>query len=536
MVFAELTWTPELLKQAEDRAHRLGQKGDVTAYYCMAPNTADDIIWKIIGRKLAVVGGALNAGESGGCFFAPSSRPRRRSGAEQPGPATAAGAGDSWEHAAQLLEQHRDRLALEGLHGDEDDEADAGAAAGNPAAGPSHCTTPPKAHPPIHEPCLTPTASSVRRSQGPGSCPAALRGAEGRPLGEVKEEIEVKEEDDADEVVIVGSSTKASRRRHHPPICIDSDSDDAAAGPQTRNTRRKLQFEDTAKEAADRSRWPSTPQQKQPPTRGGHLLQPKAECVDAASGEQQQPAGAGAGSTHHGSTSERGDRDHSNTTQGAEDHGLVAEGAGGQDAPAGNDEGEGDPPPEGPGEGGADEQPDLEDEEPDLEDEEDMGAEGEGGRHDALFQQALAGYLQRYEQREQRTLVNAAEQRGQAGPSAGSSGRGGNVAAGPAAQPTRRAAPARTAAGQPQQQQSPGTCALHTSAVDLLSQEQSSADDEAMPTTKRTRKHGSRVLDDFETEPAAAMQISEAEDDVIPIKRSARTGHKRRAKQICDQI
>ena len=40
--FAEMFWTPGLLIQAEDRAHRIGQKNDVRVKYFVAKDTLDD--------------------------------------------------------------------------------------------------------------------------------------------------------------------------------------------------------------------------------------------------------------------------------------------------------------------------------------------------------------------------------------------------------------------------------------------------------------------------------------------------------------
>uniref|UniRef100_A0AAF5Q4A7 SWI/SNF-related matrix-associated actin-dependent regulator of chromatin subfamily A-like protein 1 n=2 Tax=Wuchereria bancrofti TaxID=6293 RepID=A0AAF5Q4A7_WUCBA len=55
VVFAELHWNPGTLKQAEDRAHRLGQKHSVFVQYLIAKGTADDILWPLIQKKLDVL-------------------------------------------------------------------------------------------------------------------------------------------------------------------------------------------------------------------------------------------------------------------------------------------------------------------------------------------------------------------------------------------------------------------------------------------------------------------------------------------------
>lgn len=59
--FIERTWSPAHLQQAEDRAHRLGQKNKVTITYFDAPGTIDVPIGIMLGKKLstatAVLGG-----------------------------------------------------------------------------------------------------------------------------------------------------------------------------------------------------------------------------------------------------------------------------------------------------------------------------------------------------------------------------------------------------------------------------------------------------------------------------------------------
>uniref|UniRef100_A0A8R1XZJ4 SWI/SNF-related matrix-associated actin-dependent regulator of chromatin subfamily A-like protein 1 n=2 Tax=Onchocerca TaxID=6281 RepID=A0A8R1XZJ4_ONCVO len=55
VIFAELHWNPGTLKQAEDRAHRLGQKDSVFVQYLIAKGTADDVLWPLIQKKLDVL-------------------------------------------------------------------------------------------------------------------------------------------------------------------------------------------------------------------------------------------------------------------------------------------------------------------------------------------------------------------------------------------------------------------------------------------------------------------------------------------------
>lgn len=51
VLFAELDWNPSTLAQAESRAHRIGQEGDVVVRYLLAKGTADDIIWTMLQNK-----------------------------------------------------------------------------------------------------------------------------------------------------------------------------------------------------------------------------------------------------------------------------------------------------------------------------------------------------------------------------------------------------------------------------------------------------------------------------------------------------
>lgn len=45
----------QILTQAEDRAHRIGQDKTVTIQYLLAKNTSDDYIWPLIQSKLCVL-------------------------------------------------------------------------------------------------------------------------------------------------------------------------------------------------------------------------------------------------------------------------------------------------------------------------------------------------------------------------------------------------------------------------------------------------------------------------------------------------
>ncbi|KAL9144392.1 hypothetical protein ABFS82_14G293700 [Erythranthe guttata] len=64
VIFAELSWTPGDMIQAEDRAHRIGQVSSVNVYYLLANDTVDDIIWDVIQNKLENLGQMLDGHEN----------------------------------------------------------------------------------------------------------------------------------------------------------------------------------------------------------------------------------------------------------------------------------------------------------------------------------------------------------------------------------------------------------------------------------------------------------------------------------------
>ncbi|XP_071448484.1 SWI/SNF-related matrix-associated actin-dependent regulator of chromatin subfamily A-like protein 1 [Hetaerina americana] len=55
IIFAELFWNPGILAQAEDRAHRIGQKNNVVVRYLVAEGTVDDYLWPMLQGKLEVL-------------------------------------------------------------------------------------------------------------------------------------------------------------------------------------------------------------------------------------------------------------------------------------------------------------------------------------------------------------------------------------------------------------------------------------------------------------------------------------------------
>lgn len=55
VVFVEFSWTPGENQQAEDRAHRLGQKDNVLIQYLCFPGSIDEAMLKVLARKQGVI-------------------------------------------------------------------------------------------------------------------------------------------------------------------------------------------------------------------------------------------------------------------------------------------------------------------------------------------------------------------------------------------------------------------------------------------------------------------------------------------------
>ncbi|OEL22849.1 DNA annealing helicase and endonuclease ZRANB3 [Dichanthelium oligosanthes] len=60
VIFAELSWTPGDIIQAEDRAHRIGQVSSVNIYYLLSNETIDDLMWDVVQGKLENLGQVLS--------------------------------------------------------------------------------------------------------------------------------------------------------------------------------------------------------------------------------------------------------------------------------------------------------------------------------------------------------------------------------------------------------------------------------------------------------------------------------------------
>lgn len=60
VVIAEMAWSPGVMIQAEDRAHRIGQNKSVNIHYLFGPATLDEYIWPKIHSKLTIITGTLD--------------------------------------------------------------------------------------------------------------------------------------------------------------------------------------------------------------------------------------------------------------------------------------------------------------------------------------------------------------------------------------------------------------------------------------------------------------------------------------------
>jgi SNF2 family DNA or RNA helicase len=59
-VFLEVDWTPGALSQAEDRIHRIGQKGATNVYYLIAKDTLETDMLELVNAKRKVLNAVLD--------------------------------------------------------------------------------------------------------------------------------------------------------------------------------------------------------------------------------------------------------------------------------------------------------------------------------------------------------------------------------------------------------------------------------------------------------------------------------------------
>ncbi len=62
VVMGELPWTPGVSRQAEDRAHRIGQLNPVIIYYTIAEDTFDGALWNMLQSKSQIASRLLDDG------------------------------------------------------------------------------------------------------------------------------------------------------------------------------------------------------------------------------------------------------------------------------------------------------------------------------------------------------------------------------------------------------------------------------------------------------------------------------------------
>lgn len=65
VLMAELHWSPQLLLQAEDRAHRIGCRDSVSVQYILAEKTLDENLWPMLAARLSVIESTLKDNETG---------------------------------------------------------------------------------------------------------------------------------------------------------------------------------------------------------------------------------------------------------------------------------------------------------------------------------------------------------------------------------------------------------------------------------------------------------------------------------------
>ena len=60
VIFVESDWTPAILRQAEDRLHRISTKSAVLAEYLVVPDSIDVNILRSVISKIGVIAEAID--------------------------------------------------------------------------------------------------------------------------------------------------------------------------------------------------------------------------------------------------------------------------------------------------------------------------------------------------------------------------------------------------------------------------------------------------------------------------------------------
>jgi SNF2 family DNA or RNA helicase len=71
VVFAEMNWTPGIMIQAEDRAHRIGQSSSVMVYYIYGEDTLDNLIYPRLRLKSEVIATVVDGKQEDKTFKIP---------------------------------------------------------------------------------------------------------------------------------------------------------------------------------------------------------------------------------------------------------------------------------------------------------------------------------------------------------------------------------------------------------------------------------------------------------------------------------
>ena len=97
VVFAEMSWTPGDIQQAEGRAHRIGQSEPVNVQFLIAKGTIDDLIWRGLQFKLSTLNTLLDGQQDTETLAKMEERAARGGGgrAGGSGPSSGGGGGPS---------------------------------------------------------------------------------------------------------------------------------------------------------------------------------------------------------------------------------------------------------------------------------------------------------------------------------------------------------------------------------------------------------------------------------------------------------